>query len=829
MTGLIGRIAGLFKIRERATDTNIAEHALEPISPSAPEVRRVITAICAEVARDQRYRGGAVRLGGIGPWERLKNGPAAMQVAVALNAVIHKRHGGLDGGTIEETRRTIASQLFRKKLPFTGDQLASPIRAWAEQPHLQYGMAGLSMIGAAERLLDGQAPEGALRGALEKLRRRLTPLLANQPSSEFDKTLLARVKALLEPDLADRRTLPPGPFAKSLAPWLAALDATDRDAWQALLAYAAGTRGKSRPAAKWVVEGQGLVDSVGEAVVAAQMIAWMEATTPDPTKADPSLDILRGLVWLGSAWVQPGLTGAVGRFAERCFRKVSGLGARSVKLGNAALWTLAASADVDAAAAELFRLRARLKLPSTRKLLDELLTTMAGRLGRSLADLEDGALPTFGLARDGMSTHRLGEFTASIVVDAADVEIRWQTEDKRSLKTVPAAVQRDHKAELTSIRQAAKDIEAARAAQALRLEQSWLEDRHWDASTWRRTFLDHPLRRQVAHALIWRFEGPDGAFDAMPQGDCLLTLSGGAPPPAAGTVRLWHPLDSDPDQVLAWRDRIVALDLTQPIKQAHREVYVLTDAERGTDTYSNRFAAHILRQHQFRALCQARGWSFDFLGGWDSDSIPTRPVPHYRLHIQYYVDPVHDGQRSAAYVPLHLTTDRIRFLDNEGRAVSLETVPPIIFSEMLRDVDLFVSVTSVANDPAWTDGGPDGRFGDYWRSWAFGDLGQSAETRRTLITAIVPKLAIADRLEVTDKALVVQGQRHRYAIHFGSGNIQILPSNRYLCIVPGRPGKHSETIKLPFTGDSLVSIILSKAFLLVDESKITDRTILTQL
>ena len=36
-------------------------------------------------------------------------------------------------------------------------------------------------------------------------------------------------------------------------------------------------------------------------------------------------------------------------------------------------------------------------------------------------------------------------------------------------------------------------------------------------------------------------------------------------------------------------------------------------------------------------------------------------------------------------------------------------------------------------------------------------------------------------------------------------------------------------ICLPFSGDGLLSTILAKAFLLVDESKITDKTILQQL
>jgi hypothetical protein len=55
------------------------------------------------------------------------------------------------------------------------------------------------------------------------------------------------------------------------------------------------------------------------------------------------------------------------------------------------------------------------------------------------------------------------------------------------------------------------------------------------------------------------------------------------------------------------------------------------------------------------------------------------------------------------------------------------------------------------------------------------------------------------------------------ARRIGSSNIQILPSNRYLCIIPGRAPKETDAIKLPFAGDSLLSIILSKAFLLADE------------
>jgi hypothetical protein len=179
----------------------------------------------------------------------------------------------------------------------------------------------------------------------------------------------------------------------------------------------------------------------------------------------------------------------------------------------------------------------------------------------------------------------------------------------------------------------------------------------------------------------------------------------------------------------------------------------------------------------------------------------------------------------------HVATDQIRFLKPgyEGEAINLDGVHPVVFSEVMRDCDLFVAVASVANDPTWSDGGPDGRHRDYWHDWAFGELGQSAQVRRELIARFAGSLSIADKLEIGEKALIVTGKRQKYAIHFGSSNVQILPDNRYLCIVPDRSAPEADRVRLPFTGDSHVSTILAKAFLLVDENRITDPTILSQL
>ena len=53
------------------------------------------------------------------------------------------------------------------------------------------------------------------------------------------------------------------------------------------------------------------------------------------------------------------------------------------------------------------------------------------------------------------------------------------------------------------------------------------------------------------------------------------------------------------------------------------------------------------------------------------------------------------------------------------------------------------------------------------------------------------------------------------------------PNDQYLCIVPKTSAEPN--LYLPFEGDRMLGIILSKAEMLARESEITDPTILSQL
>ena len=82
-------------------------------------------------------------------------------------------------------------------------------------------------------------------------------------------------------------------------------------------------------------------------------------------------------------------------------------------------------------------------------------------------------------------------------------------------------------------------------------------------------------------------------------------------------------------------------------------------------------------------------------------------------------------------------------MDNVNEPLPLEKIPALVFSEIMRDLDLFVGVASVGNDPTWQDGGPGGRYVEYWRHYFFGEISATAVSRGDILERMLPKLKIA--------------------------------------------------------------------------------------
>jgi hypothetical protein len=315
-------------------------------------------------------------------------------------------------------------------------------------------------------------------------------------------------------------------------------------------------------------------------------------------------------------------------------------------VGNACVWALGQMPGVEGIG-QLAILKVRVKLNSVQKSIEQAITVAAERLGLPAAEVEEMTVPTYGLAEVGIRREQLDDFTAELVVTGTtSTELRWLKADGKPQKSIPKTVKDNHPETFKELQQGVQDIRKMLPAQRDRLENLYLQNRQWDLATWQTRYLDHPLVGTLARRLIWQFSEGDrretgiwyeGGFIDQ-NGYPLDWLN------EATQVTLWHPTHTPLETLLAWRNWLVEHMVQQPFKQAHREIYLLTDAERNTRVYSNRFAAHIIRQHQFNALCAARGWK-NQLRLMVDDTFPpaTRLLPAWGLRAEFWIEGAGDN------------------------------------------------------------------------------------------------------------------------------------------------------------------------------------------
>ncbi len=553
-----------------------------------------------------------------------------------------------------------------------------------------------------------------------------------------------------------------------------------------------------------------------------------------------TLTLLRGVVQARAAIKTTHNVGLIEQLAWWSTVTLRGSGPRAKPLALACFNVLGQLDDAGGMAA-LVRLRARIKRPTILKSLDKIITESATASGIDAGTLADAATPHCDL-HDGCATYHIGPYTATLEITApGKSSFVWTTPAGKTQRTLPQEVKTSFAERLKQLKKVRKTLNLETAAQRTRIENFYRDDRSFTFSAFAKTFHAHPLLNWFSRKLIWQIREPD---QEQPQvmrhyNDAWRDVSGAElKPSGAATVILWHPAYSAVDSVAAWRKHCYEHQLVQPFKQAFREVYLLTPAEETTATYSNRFAGHILEQAKLSGLCRARSWQKPMLGAWDGGDTTAAilRLPAHNLQASYFLDSVETSEDSDLLYA-HVGTDQVSFSSLERQrgagadAVPITDIPPVVFSEVMRDCDLFVAVSGVANDPSWADRGDrTEQATNYWRTTSFGALSVSAETRRDVLAKLLPRLKLRNVAHLMDRFLVIKGSRRTYKIHLGSGNVLMEPNDQYLCIVAA-PAARAKTAKLyiPFEGDAKLSLILSKAFLLAADDKIDDPTILRQI
>lgn len=383
-----------------------------------------------------------------------------------------------------------------------------------------------------------------------------------------------------------------------------------------------------------------------------------------------------------------------------------------------------------------------------------------------------------------------------VVVSKGDVELTLSVDSEgvadlavrrggRALKSVPAAVRKDpdvaalqeHKKSL--VQQASRvrqSLEAAMTAQ-----DSFTPD---DFAELRR----HPVVAPMLARLAWVTQ--DGVT-------CSLERAARLNVP----VRIAHPADLIADGTwVTWQEWLFKQARRQPFKQVFREFYRLTGDEDKAGPASHRYDGHQVQPRQALALFGARGWVTSY------DSGAARVFHRHGLVARV-------SFAAGLFSPMEAdlpTVEGVGFTRRgEFSLQPLESVPPVVFSEAMRDLDLVVSVAHAGGvDPEAT--------------------ASTTQMRAALIRETARLLKLVNLEFAGDRHVVIKGTLGEYSLHLGSGIVHRRPGGA-LCVIPVG-SQHRGRVFLPFADDDpKTAEIVSKTLLLARDHEIKDLAILEQL
>lgn len=236
----------------------------------------------------------------------------------------------------------------------------------------------------------------------------------------------------------------------------------------------------------------------------------------------------------------------------------------------------------------------------------------------------------------------------------------------------------------------------------------------------------------------------------------------------------------------------------QPFRQVFRELYVKLPEE--ADQFASRmFAGHQIQPSKTVACLKGRNWVADYEDGLQKVFYKQDIIARIYALADWF-------SPSDIEAP---TLEWVEFSDRKTfRSIAIKDVPEIIYSEVMRDVDLAVSVAHAGGvDPETSH--------------------STIEMRKVIVGFNLPLFKLGN-VELSGTHAIITGKLGKYSVHLGSGVIHQIGGHQ-VNVLP----VHSQSrgrIFLPFIDeDPKTAEILSKIVLFAKDEKIKDPYILDQL
>ncbi len=260
-----------------------------------------------------------------------------------------------------------------------------------------------------------------------------------------------------------------------------------------------------------------------------------------------------------------------------------------------------------------------------------------------------------------------------------------------------------------------------------------------------------------------------------------------------------HPFDLYNDgHWIDYQKLLFEQKISQPFKQVFRELYVKTEEELEMN-YSRRYSGHQIQIQKTVACLKGRSWVADVEDGLQKI--------YYKENIIARIYALADWfSPSDIEAP---TLEWVEFSDRRtGMQIKIKDIPDVIFSEVMRDVDLAVSVAHVGGvDPETSH--------------------STVEMRAALITFTLPLFKLPN-VKIEKNHAIVEGHYGTYDINLGSGVIH-KQGGAMINVLPVH-SQHRGKIFLPFADDDpKTAEIITKVLMFAEDKKIKDVGILEQI
>lgn len=367
------------------------------------------------------------------------------------------------------------------------------------------------------------------------------------------------------------------------------------------------------------------------------------------------------------------------------------------------------------------------------------------------------------------------------------------TKDGKALKSVPAKLKKnEYVLRLTNMKK--------QLTEQFRRTKTMLEQAMEDCTEFSAEELSLLAESPVVAALLDKLVFKSGDNIGFLKGMELISCDGGSVKLSAeDALTVAHPCHIyAAGNWSEYQRYIFSNGIVQPFKQVFRELYIKT-AEEALMPRSMRYSGNQIQPKKAAACLKTRRWIADVENG---------------MQKVFYKEDIVASMYAMAdwFSPADIeapTLEWVEFFDRRnGKPLDISNVPDVIFSEVMRDVDLAVSVAHAGGvDPETSH--------------------STIEMRAALLEFTLPLFKLKN-VRIEGSHAHIEGSRASYNVHLGSGVIH-KKGGAMIAVLPVH-SQHRGRLFLPFADDDpKTAEIITKVLLFADDKKIKDPYILDQI